>query len=156
MWPSWIQYHTDIFINRRVHPHGFWLSRPQKGSRLGRKQINTVMPLQPGPFRNQMTDKSPKFRLQITPQNSSKKKKKKFCKGKYIHEPDWTSPQSHWFSSASHPVSQGSTWGLCWEAAPAKRTLLRPKLSPFLQFQYRVSAPNAQNFENKMQRWVQS
>lgn len=28
------------------------------------------MPLQPGPFRNQMTDK---FMLQITPQNSSKK-----------------------------------------------------------------------------------
>lgn len=70
---------THIFLSTGEYTHGFWLSRPQKGSRLGRKQINTVMPLQPGSFRNQMTDKSPKSRLQITLRNSSKKH---FCKGK--------------------------------------------------------------------------
>lgn len=129
MWLSWIQYHTHILINRRVHPHGFWLSRPQKGSRLGRKQINTVTPLQPGPFSNQMTDKSPNFRLQITPQNS---KKKTFLQGKIRPWALLNTAAITLVQQCQPPCQQRQTWGLCWEAAPAKRISLRPKPSPFL------------------------
>lgn len=153
MWLSWIQYHTHILINRRVHPHGFWLSRPQKGSRLGRKQINTVTPLQPGPFSNQMTDKSPNFRLQITLQNS---KKKTFLQGKIRPRALLNTAAITLVQQCQPPCQQRQTWGLCWEAAPAKRISLRPKPSPFLHLQHWGSAPNAQNSETKMQRWVQS
>lgn len=58
------------------------------------KQINTATALQPGAFRNQMTDKSPKFRLQITVQDSNKKN------GEYTS----MSPNEHPFNHAGSAV----------------------------------------------------
>lgn len=129
---SWIQYHTHILINRRVHPHGFWFSRPQKRSRLGRKQINTVTPLQPRPFRNQMTDKSPNFRLQITPQNSNKKP---FLQGKICPWALLNITSIMLVQQCQPPCQQRQDWGIVLGSCPSQKNFTKTKtLSLFCSF----------------------
>lgn len=147
MWLSWIQYHIHILINKRVHPHGFWLSRPQKGSRFSRKQINTVTLLHPRPFRKHMIDETPSCRLQITPQSSYRKKH--FCKGKCGHKPYWKWLQPCWCRNTSYPARQRQD---LWMVPGLARTKTFPYLcSSNAEYQHQIQKAL---LESKMQRWV--